>query len=471
MAVKTGRNDLCQCGSGQKYKKCCMAADSGMKPIHMVDSQLRQQMMDYSKVKFKADAFAEAKSEPVPEEMLPLFIPWMLYHHPIDGQSVAQWYSQGIGNIMDERETKWLSAQQQTLISVWRVLQVTPGRDVVLEDVFTGQSRTVSDVNASRTLKPLTSLLARITDFEDYTVVTAAHPQPLTPMHAFEVQQAFMAWLGRPVQPEDLRQGPSTLQLMRLWHRRVEAGQQAAPRGLSNSDGDPLELSVVRMRFADRAAIMESLLTSERKDLVVESIGTDLLLFSRQNEPRPGQFTATVVADLTVGPDSLHMQTNSQLRAETYRTWIETASGGKAVYAETLPLDMGTYTQTLHRAAPTQQPTLDGGMEAMRLFKAQHYQAWLDEKLPVFNQQSPRQAAHTEEGRGKLQAASNRSRSTFDTTSRPCAGNWDYSWPQWALPHWSVLGCSTCCRASTMVRAWLACSEATSTAYGDALSV
>jgi hypothetical protein len=25
--TKTGRNDLCPCGSGQKYKKCCSAKD------------------------------------------------------------------------------------------------------------------------------------------------------------------------------------------------------------------------------------------------------------------------------------------------------------------------------------------------------------------------------------------------------------------------------------------------------------
>ncbi|MGM0760094.1 MAG: SEC-C metal-binding domain-containing protein [Thermodesulfobacteriota bacterium] len=27
MAKKLGRNDKCHCGSGKKYKKCCMAKD------------------------------------------------------------------------------------------------------------------------------------------------------------------------------------------------------------------------------------------------------------------------------------------------------------------------------------------------------------------------------------------------------------------------------------------------------------
>jgi SEC-C motif-containing protein len=27
--AKTGRNDLCTCGSGRKYKKCCEAKDTG----------------------------------------------------------------------------------------------------------------------------------------------------------------------------------------------------------------------------------------------------------------------------------------------------------------------------------------------------------------------------------------------------------------------------------------------------------
>jgi len=28
--MKTGRNDPCPCGSGKKYKKCCMGADGGV---------------------------------------------------------------------------------------------------------------------------------------------------------------------------------------------------------------------------------------------------------------------------------------------------------------------------------------------------------------------------------------------------------------------------------------------------------
>ncbi len=34
---KTGRNDPCPCGSGRKYKKCCLARDGGRSPATSIE--------------------------------------------------------------------------------------------------------------------------------------------------------------------------------------------------------------------------------------------------------------------------------------------------------------------------------------------------------------------------------------------------------------------------------------------------
>ena len=39
MKDKIGRNDLCPCGSGQKYKKCCMQLNTSELPVAWADEE------------------------------------------------------------------------------------------------------------------------------------------------------------------------------------------------------------------------------------------------------------------------------------------------------------------------------------------------------------------------------------------------------------------------------------------------
>ncbi len=45
---KTGRNDLCLCGSGKKYKKCCL---SKHEPHKIKINQIRNELVDLNKIK------------------------------------------------------------------------------------------------------------------------------------------------------------------------------------------------------------------------------------------------------------------------------------------------------------------------------------------------------------------------------------------------------------------------------------
>ena len=41
-APKPGRNDPCHCGSGNKYKKCCLAKDKAAERGRLVKAQVRR---------------------------------------------------------------------------------------------------------------------------------------------------------------------------------------------------------------------------------------------------------------------------------------------------------------------------------------------------------------------------------------------------------------------------------------------
>lgn len=58
--MKSGRNDLCLCGSGRKYKKCCLASGAAPIPAALSPAQLveaRRQAFDRGDFEFIYDSY------------------------------------------------------------------------------------------------------------------------------------------------------------------------------------------------------------------------------------------------------------------------------------------------------------------------------------------------------------------------------------------------------------------------------
>ena len=91
-----GRNDACPCGSGKKYKKCCLpnlqptSDDLSWQRIHNMHLKLVRKLMEFTAKTYGATGYDEAWDEFNlwnndesfdPESPLhPMFGPWMFYH-------------------------------------------------------------------------------------------------------------------------------------------------------------------------------------------------------------------------------------------------------------------------------------------------------------------------------------------------------------------------------------------------------
>lgn len=53
---KIGRNDLCPCGSGQKYKKCCLAKNEGFEARRREERQAIQTAIDWLQAAYPEEA-------------------------------------------------------------------------------------------------------------------------------------------------------------------------------------------------------------------------------------------------------------------------------------------------------------------------------------------------------------------------------------------------------------------------------
>ena len=168
--VRIGRNDPCPCGSGKKFKKCCLPKkqESQEEPetyhnycLKVVDS-LRQKILRFMKKsghdKFIKQAFSEywrtlepGLEPPEFEENAYLeFLEWYIHDYLIPGhnQPIITLYLRSNPKLPPE-ELQILQDWQDAYISVFQVKDIEPGKGVLAEDIFSGEEFFLSDISLS----------------------------------------------------------------------------------------------------------------------------------------------------------------------------------------------------------------------------------------------------------------------------------------------------------------------------------
>ena len=412
--MSAGRNDPCPCGSGRKYKKCHLAADTATaagartdqtSPFHELDNSLVEEMVRYSSQRFGAEfreVFEALDSYP---EMTPqLAGPWLAYVCSMEGRPLVDWYLEEQALSLTRGQREWLEWQRKSWLSIWEVTSVHPGRGLELRDVLTGEVRSVHEVSASRVAEPHLMFLARVVDTSSVSLICGMHPNPLRPMQAQRVVDRVRKILRRKtaVSPDQLRPERVVWGMLLAWSEEVSAAQ-AMPE-LVNTDGDPVLLTEERWSFAParRAEVVQRVATIENADRE-ESDRRDGFTILRAGDRTHKDWDNTVIANVYVDDSTLLTRTNSLRRADAIRAEIERVCGSL--------VNAGLRTHAdPHSAVARSQPRSDPGpheadpdeQAMMREVKEQHYAQWLDDAIPALGGKTPREAAGTRSGRELL---------------------------------------------------------------------
>src|SRR5438132_1045487 len=124
---KVGRNQPCPCGSGKKYKKCCLpaseahAATPSPAPVHERDQDLVAQMRRYAKRRFGEEWARAAGDFADAAQSVQLFGPWSVYVFEVEGRPIVEWFLEERGARLGADERAWLLAQQHAWLSIWEV--------------------------------------------------------------------------------------------------------------------------------------------------------------------------------------------------------------------------------------------------------------------------------------------------------------------------------------------------------------
>ncbi|HUP59664.1 MAG TPA: SEC-C domain-containing protein [Thermoanaerobaculia bacterium] len=403
---QVGRNDPCPCGSGKKYKKCHLDADqepqrdaARAESIHEMDNRLVLAIARFADRTFGRDwAGLEVEAD---EALVQLMVPWVTWTATLGGKRVADAYLERNAGHLSEEEREWFDAQGRAWLSVFEITSVERGR-VGVRDLLSGQERSVAEELGSESLVARDVILARILEFRGTPIFGGMYGRSLPPSVAAGVVDAVRAKLRlrkRDVPIERLQDFRIGLFLIEEWTDTIDAydERRSTPPVLHNTDGDPLLFVTDSFQFdaANRAEIEKRLAALEGADIGETTAQESEIVFLRTSDD-------TVLGRVTVSAGVLHIETNSEKRADALRRRVSDACAGMLrdekrdrQEAPSLSAAASTASSPPHVESPEEQAVV-------RQYKEKHYQKWLDMPLPALDGKTPRDAARSAKSRREL---------------------------------------------------------------------
>lgn len=451
---KIGRNDPCPCGSGTKYKKCCMARDQERllqeKAYHnnclTIAETLREKIFLFMKRsgydKFLDEAFDEywctlrpELEPPEPKDVAYLgFLDWFIHDYPIPGQDqpIIRLYLQSGPNLPSE-ELQILQDWQEAYISVFQVKDIEPGTGVLLEDIFSGEEFFISDISLSKQVKKWELITTRkikvLNEWHISGTGTKENPRAKEEILNFvlEIFKQFKKYHPRADIPTCLRsQGyrlsqriltlqaePPTLpqfytssgEKLEFWEARYDLHDLTAAMSLldraddyfqteliKGEQGKPLEVSYDWLESRDTAAKMTK--TVDGVTLTSYFCG------------QPGSESYRLLGAIQLKPGELKLTAQGEKRFTLGKQLIEALLQGliehRSDAVETPEMMLAAMDES-KRQPPQKKIPDEAERELLQNMYDQHYQEWLDSPLPILGGKTPRKSVRSKEGRRKVE--------------------------------------------------------------------
>lgn len=410
----TSRNELCPCGSGKKYKRCCLgqaepAQTETGRLAHVRNATERglfERILAWTDRRFGrnwATAAMEATGEAPPSRTeLQFLLPWLVYLMPIEGVSPAGHFFLEMGARLSDSERDCLRASIKSRLGYWEVRRVETGVGAELLNLLTHETCFVHEVRASRTLQRWHVLLAAITTYPEVSVFTGLHPTALMPGDATGLVVAVRRALRvgkRPVLPIRLAMPELQLALIRNWRQTSSQvlERMSRPPELANTDGDPLVMCTDHFAPTTESAEAALALLGQMADADLHETDEQAeVVFLRPGNRLRAGWSNTVVGRAFVRRGRLLVETNSMARADALRARIEHDSEARLCHLMRDVQDIGHLLRNpppearTHRRSAAVPPELQ---EHLRQMQERDWQEWLDMKVPALGNRTPREAA------------------------------------------------------------------------------
>ncbi len=452
--MSLGRNETCLCGSGKKYKHCCLNA---AKPV--VDSP---EMLTWRRVRrvieglpatilrFTAETFGAAAVNEAWEEFvldtteeytefdphsahIQIFLPWLFHCQPQGGEEMegstmtpTLAFLKEKGSRLDPLTRRYLKGCLEAPFSFHEIISSDPGHGFASRDIFTGEVHQVIEQSASKSMHVGDILYGQIVRVDGIAMLEACAPCPIPPIRKIELIDLRQNALRHTKLSGTELLRELDCELREFYFTVSDSVLNPPMPKLQNTDGDPIEMRRLVFDIDSPIVTFDALvhLTIQKTREEVLEDGTfdaDGVLtavqfdWSKAGNKLHEEWTNTVLGSIEIDGTRLVVQVNSAKRAKEFRSLVKQALGSHVRYrateirsAEKMIEEMRA--QRASGQTPARNPEREALMEnpqvrdQMRKVMSTHFEKWVDMKIPALDGLTPMEAIRTSTGKEKVAA-------------------------------------------------------------------
>jgi hypothetical protein len=408
--VKIGRNDPCPCGSGKKYKRCCLAAEGAQ----VVDDTGRESgeartrdaaigalarfggRREFDEARAEAERVfsggreLDLRAAELDDDVGVKFAFFFLFDFGIPGRgTIAQAFLARQGQALPVRQERLLQRLSRARLRLYEVEEVRVDEGLRLRDVRTGEEFRVSERSATHQIQRWDVLAARVAaDGEGALrleggiyLLPVASKTPL--LEAVEAEERRLR-RGDPGLDDDTLWRRCAPLVHHYWLDHVVA--RPMPK-MVTAEGDPMAFGKIAFDVLDEPAVRSAL--ERHPDLVSDEDGS-----YTWTEETP-EFRRTLGRVELRADGRLVLEVTSRRRGERGRALLEQAAGGALRHRSTR-FESVEKALEKHRSAPArpaEEIPPEVAAEVIRQYKDRHYKTWPDTPLPGLAGRTPRESA------------------------------------------------------------------------------
>jgi SEC-C motif len=438
---KTGRNELCPCGSGKKYKRCCMegmqAQETLWQRVHAAFQVVQSELMEFCVRQFfglKEFAWSDYHFGEPPkladqsDQYVSVFGHYFLFRWkphrkklPTGDDTIAQAFLRLHGSGLSELERKVVTLGLSQPFTFYEVRSVVPGQEFVLKELLTGKESLVKEHAGSRDARPGDIFYGQLAPMRGIATMAFNAGFIIPPKMKPEI-----IMLRRELQDEESGRALKTKDLLRYeddvrdlyfyLHERLHK-----PPVLQNTDGEPFVLQTIKYEIGSaqvafdalaplaKGATKEDLLQSAKYD--DEGVLREVTIsWIKKGNRRMKDWDNTILGTIHISGRSMTVEVNSDERASRIRREIEKRLGLAAVYktTEVVSIDL----EKIWKNRATRPASDEGGellkdpeaLRAVREMLQKQVEGWVRLKIPALGGLTPLQAVKDADGREMVEA-------------------------------------------------------------------
>ncbi len=438
--MEIGNIDFCPCGSGKKYKKCCLfkeqasLASLGSYRLGKMRDEVSVQLLEFAKKIYGDLCIIEAWDdfwlEDIPDDFQfdspfqQLFLPWFLFQwipeRPIEKPednslfpspyTIVARYLVKRSQKMDPNTRKYLEASRREPLSFWQVQEVQEGSGMLLEDLIVNREHFVRDVAGSRVFKKWDILFGQIVGVGGDFIINGCGPFPLPA--AFK--QYIAPEIKRIARQRKKKSSPVTLleydvDFIVLYQYCIQELLSPSLPELKNAEGEELiwsksTYSITPKKTYEVIEILKSMKEMELQESPFEKGGWNFswLLAGASSDVVGGVLMGTMVVEKNV----LKTKCNSRDRDKNLRKMLARKMGNLIRYTNTVFEKFDVEEAAARNILAVREQAMESysetGKESFTKTMVTRYMRWVDQKVPALGGKTPREAVRTEIGKQRV---------------------------------------------------------------------